>query len=181
MHALSCCGLWYWNELIMNTIQYSTCIAFIDVISDKFAEIWRTHLYPFCEDTIMWESVNEKVLTNQIDIWSEKTHEVTRCKQALSHCFFYRELNISEFELMNKWLSWKRKQLLVTVWWTLELNLWMNSLNLSEWLHNIKLSWLWVMQYFNKIGYIAYKTYSKSFLNLVGWPPRKWSETFQFQ
>ncbi len=33
----------------------------------------------------MWPSVNGNVLTNQIDIRSEKTHEVTRCKQALSH------------------------------------------------------------------------------------------------
>ncbi len=32
----------------------------------------------------MWPSVNGNVLTNQIDIQSEKTHEVTRCKQALS-------------------------------------------------------------------------------------------------
>ncbi len=32
----------------------------------------------------MWPSVNGNVLTNQIDIRSEKTHEVTRCKQALS-------------------------------------------------------------------------------------------------
>ncbi len=31
----------------------------------------------------MWPSVNGNVLTNQIDIRSEKTHEVTRCKQAL--------------------------------------------------------------------------------------------------
>ncbi len=32
----------------------------------------------------MWPSVNGNVLTNQIDIRSEKTHEVTRCKQALT-------------------------------------------------------------------------------------------------
>ncbi len=32
----------------------------------------------------MWPSVNGNVLTNQIDIRSEKTHEVTRCKQALN-------------------------------------------------------------------------------------------------
>ncbi len=30
----------------------------------------------------MWPSVNINVLTNQIDIRSEKMHEVTRCKQA---------------------------------------------------------------------------------------------------
>ncbi len=28
----------------------------------------------------MWQSVNGYVLTNQIDIRSEKTHEMTRCK-----------------------------------------------------------------------------------------------------
>ncbi len=39
-------------------------------------------LYPFCKDTFMWPSVNGNVLTNQIDIRSEKMHEVTRCKQA---------------------------------------------------------------------------------------------------
>ncbi len=37
-------------------------------------------LYPFCEDTFMWPSVNGNVLTNQIYIRSEKMHEVTRCK-----------------------------------------------------------------------------------------------------
>ncbi len=42
-------------------------------------------LYPFCEDTFMWPSVNGNVLTNRIDIRSEKTHEVTRCKQAHKH------------------------------------------------------------------------------------------------
>ncbi len=44
----------------------------------------KNHLYPFCEDTFMWPSVNGNVLTNQIDIQSEKKHEVTRCKQALN-------------------------------------------------------------------------------------------------
>ncbi len=29
----------------------------------------------------MYQSVNANVLTNQIDILSDKTHEVTRCKQ----------------------------------------------------------------------------------------------------
>ncbi len=32
--------------------------------------------------TFMWPSVNLNILTNQIDIRSEKTHVVTRCKQA---------------------------------------------------------------------------------------------------
>ncbi len=42
--------------------------------------------------TFMWPGVNGNVLTNQIDIRSEKTHEVTRCKQALwAHCVFLRE------------------------------------------------------------------------------------------
>ncbi len=45
-------------------------------------------LYPFCEDTFMWPSVNGNVLTNRIDIRSEKTHEVTRCKQALNVLYF---------------------------------------------------------------------------------------------
>ncbi len=37
-------------------------------------------LYTFCKDTFMWPIVH--VLT-KIDIRSENTHEVTRCKQAL--------------------------------------------------------------------------------------------------
>ncbi len=36
------------------------------------------------KDEFMWPSVNGNVLTNKIDIQSGKTHEVTRCKQALS-------------------------------------------------------------------------------------------------
>ncbi len=34
--ALSCCGLWSWNELIINKMQ-RLCTAFIDVNSIKFA------------------------------------------------------------------------------------------------------------------------------------------------
>ncbi len=65
----------------MNKMQ-RLCIAFIDVNSVKFA-YRRTDLYPFCEDTFMWPSVNGNVLTNRIDIRSEKTHDVTRCQQTL--------------------------------------------------------------------------------------------------
>ncbi len=65
--------------MIMNKIQHIS-IAFIDVNSVKFANgagIEERDLYPFCEDTFIWPSVNGNVLTNQIDIRSEKTHEVT--------------------------------------------------------------------------------------------------------
>ncbi len=65
----------------MNKMQ-GISIAFID-LNLHMARKGRTDLYPFCEDTCMWPSVNGNVLTNQIDIPSEKTHEVTRCKQAL--------------------------------------------------------------------------------------------------
>ncbi len=58
----------------MNKMQH-LCIAFIDVNSIKFAySAGRSDLYPFCEDTFMWPSVNGNVLTNRIDIRSEKTH-----------------------------------------------------------------------------------------------------------
>ncbi|MGL4646124.1 MAG: hypothetical protein ACRCVL_03220 [Cetobacterium sp.] len=36
-------------------------------------------------DAFMWPDVNGTVLTNQIAIGSEKTHEVTRCKKALGN------------------------------------------------------------------------------------------------
>ncbi len=62
-------------------------IAFIDVNSVKFAygaRIEERIYIRFAKTvTFMWPSVNGNVLTNQIDIRSEKTHEVTRCKQAL--------------------------------------------------------------------------------------------------
>lgn len=36
----------------------------------------------------MWPGVNGTILTNQIDNRSEKTHEETRCKQALSEAIY---------------------------------------------------------------------------------------------
>ncbi len=48
----------------------------------------------FAKDTFLWPSVNGKVLTNQIDIWSEKTHEVTRPKQPLMS---------QKFGTMHRW------------------------------------------------------------------------------
>ncbi len=57
---------------------------FVDVIFVQFK--YRTGI----EDRIyirfetMCPSVNGNVLTNQIDIRSEKTHEMTRCKQTHS-------------------------------------------------------------------------------------------------
>ncbi len=63
----------------MNKMQHIS-IAFIDVNSVKFAfSAGLNNINPFCEDT----SVNGNVLTNQIYIRLEKTHEVTRCKQTL--------------------------------------------------------------------------------------------------
>ncbi|MGL4647002.1 MAG: hypothetical protein ACRCVL_07950, partial [Cetobacterium sp.] len=41
--------------------------------------------YPIRQDAFMWPNVNGTVLTNQIAIRSEKTHEVTRCKNPLRH------------------------------------------------------------------------------------------------
>ncbi len=51
----------------------------------------KNDLHPFCKDTFMWPSVkgNEQ---NQIDIRSEKTHEVTRCKQAQTDALFNRSI-----------------------------------------------------------------------------------------
>ncbi len=56
----------------------------------------RSDLYLFCDDTFMWPSVNGNVLTNQIDIRSAKTNEMSRCKQALRHnetsCRYFRAM-----------------------------------------------------------------------------------------
>jgi len=45
----------------------------------------------------MWPSVNVIVLINQIAIRSEKTHEVTRCKQA------QRKMNMSSLKQEQRW------------------------------------------------------------------------------
>ncbi len=66
----------------MNKMQCIS-IAFIDVNFVKFAYGVGIEERIYIKDTFMWTSVNGNVLTNQIDIQSEKTHEVTRCKQPL--------------------------------------------------------------------------------------------------
>ncbi len=58
----------------------------VDVNSVKLHGNWRLDLYPFCVDTFMWPRVNGNVLTNQIDIRSEKIHEVTRCFSISLRC-----------------------------------------------------------------------------------------------
>ncbi len=63
----------------MNKMQRIS-IAFVEV-NLHIAQNWRTDLNLFCKDTFMWPSVDGNVLTNQTDVQSEKTHEVTRCKQ----------------------------------------------------------------------------------------------------
>lgn len=39
----------------------------------------------FSGDTFTWPNANGNIFTNQTTIKSEKTHEVTRCEQALKH------------------------------------------------------------------------------------------------
>ncbi len=53
----------------------------------------------------MWPSVNGNVLTNQIDIRSEKTHDVTRCKQALKVAYMTRVRYSRSSEVMRSLLS----------------------------------------------------------------------------
>ncbi len=57
----------------------------------------------------MWPSVNGNVLTNQIDIRSAKTHEMTRCKQALS----FAGVDYEVFVFMQAvWHGWR------CLWWS---------------------------------------------------------------
>ncbi len=74
----------------MNKMQ-RLCIAFIDVNSIKFAYSAgiEERIYICFAKTFMWPSVNGNVLTKQIDIRSEKMHELTRCKQALKGWAIY--------------------------------------------------------------------------------------------
>ncbi len=80
--TLFCCGLWYWNELIINKMQCIS-IAFINVnlhmarqLKNGFISVLQRHL---CGQG-KWK--------NHIHIRSEKRHEVTRCKQALYDILF---------------------------------------------------------------------------------------------
>ncbi len=64
----------------MNKMQCIS-VVFVDENSVKLAYsagIEDRIYIPFAE-TFMWPGVNGTVLTNQIHIRSEKTHEVTRC------------------------------------------------------------------------------------------------------
>ncbi len=68
----------------MNQMQRIS-IAFIDVNSVECAHGAgiEERIYIRIAKTHLCLSVNRNVLTNQIDIRSEKRHEVIRCKQAL--------------------------------------------------------------------------------------------------
>ncbi len=57
---------------------------FVDVnfFKLKYSTVIEDRIY--IRFATMWPSVNGNVLTNQIDIPSEKAHEMTRCNQAHS-------------------------------------------------------------------------------------------------
>ncbi len=82
--TLSCCVLWYWNELIINKMQ-NIFNAFIDVNGVKFAYgvgIEELIYIPFFKDIFMWPSVNGNVLTYQIDIRSDHTNIISSCSES---------------------------------------------------------------------------------------------------
>ncbi len=94
----------------MNKMQ-RLCIAFIDVNYVKFSYSAgiQERIYIRYPKTFMWPSVNRNVFTNQIDIRSEKMHEVTRSKQALNFSLFLNKSlhqQLSEQILReNSWLK----------------------------------------------------------------------------
>ncbi len=73
-HAL----LWSWNELIINNKMQRLSFDFVDVNFFKFKYRAGIEDRIYIHFATMWTSVNGNVLTNQIDIRSAKTHEMTR-------------------------------------------------------------------------------------------------------
>ncbi len=59
---------------------YSAYLGCNEWLLNKIS-VLRRHIY------VARPSLNGNVLTNQMDVGSEKPHEVTRCYQALSVCF----------------------------------------------------------------------------------------------